>query len=256
MSSNSFTILGSSSGNPNPNRACSGYLLQVGESLSLIDCGGGVTSSFLRQGFDPLRLDRIFISHSHSDHAGEVALVIQMLHVLNSNRTLTVYLPDEFVEPFENYLNAVYLIKENLRLEIVIEGYSEGFIYDDLFRLRAIANSHLAAQGRLVKKLNLPNRMQCHSFEIGIADKRLFYSSDIGSFDDIRDCLADLDYALIESTHVDVEQVLQHARNSSVKRYVLTHLGTDDEVAGLESAVAASALSNITLAEDGVILEL
>ena len=71
--------------------------MQVGESLNLIDCGGGVTSSFLRQGFDPLRLDRVFVSHTHSDHVGELTLVIQMLHVLNSNQRLTVYLPDEFI---------------------------------------------------------------------------------------------------------------------------------------------------------------
>ena len=256
MTSSSFTILGSSSGSPNPNRACSGYLLQVGESLSLIDCGGGVTSSFLRQGFDPLRLDRVFISHTHSDHVGELALVIQMLHVLNSNRKLTVYLPDEFVEPFESYLNAVYLIKERLRLDLVIEGYSDGFVFDESFRLRAIANSHLVGLEPVIEKLGLVNKMQCHSFEIETGDKRLFYSADIGSFDDIRDCLINLDYALIETTHVDIEQILEHARSSSVKRYVLTHLGTDDEVAKLKSAIAAAGLSNIVVAEDGMRLKL
>jgi len=256
VSSNSFTILGSSSGSPNPNRACSGYLLQVGESLSLIDCGGGVTSSFLRQGFDPLKLDRVFISHTHSDHVGELTLVIQMLHVLNSNRRLTIYMPDEFIEPFECYLNAVYLIRERLRLEIVIEGYSDGFVFDESFRLRAIANSHLVGLESVIKGLGLPNKLQCHSFEIDTGDKRLFYSADIGSFDDIRDYLIDLDYALIETTHAEVEQILQYARSSSVKSYLLTHLGTDDEVAKLISATAAAGLSNVTVAEDGMRLEL
>lgn len=255
MTSNSFTILGSSSGSPNPNRACSGYLLHVGESLSLIDCGGGVTSSFLRQGFDPLRLDRVFISHTHSDHVGELTLVIQMLHVLNSNRKLTIYMPNEFVGPFENYLNAVYLIRERLRLEITIEGYSDGFVFDESFRLRAIANSHLIGLKSVIKEFGLSNKMQCHSFEIETGNKRLFYSSDVGSFDDIRDYLIDLDYALIETTHTDTRQILEHVRNSSVKKYVLTHLGTDDEVAELKSAVAAADLSNVLVAEDGMRLE-
>ena len=142
MSSNSLTILGSSSGMPNPNRACSGYLLQTGESLSLIDCGGGVTSSFLRCGFDPLKLDRIFISHTHSDHVAELSLFIQMLHVMQANRKITLYLPDEFVDPFNAYLTAVYIIKDHMKVQFEVNGYSDGFLFDEAFKLRAIANSH------------------------------------------------------------------------------------------------------------------
>ena len=56
MSQNRMVILGSSSGNPSPTRATSGYILEVDSRLSLIDCGGGVCSSFLRRGFDPLEI--------------------------------------------------------------------------------------------------------------------------------------------------------------------------------------------------------
>ncbi len=112
--SDSITILGSSSGMPQPDRACSGYLLQTGESLSLFDCGGGVVSLFLRCGFDPMKLDRIFVSHAHSDHVAELTLLIQTLHGLNHDRQVQLYLPEEFVAPFEAYLPAVYLLKERL----------------------------------------------------------------------------------------------------------------------------------------------
>jgi hypothetical protein len=145
MSGNSFTILGSSSGLPQAGRACSGYLLQTGESLSLIDCGGGVTSSFLRSGFDPLKLDRIFISHTHSDHCCELSLVIQMLHVLKSTRRLDIFIPDEFVRPFLAYLNAVYLFPQHVAPALNIQGYADGFVYRGPgFELTALANQHLA----------------------------------------------------------------------------------------------------------------
>ena len=132
----SFTVLGSSSGLPQANRACSGYVLQTRESVSLIDCGGGVTSSFLRCGFDPGCLDRIFISHTHSDHCCELSLVIQMLHVLGSERRLDIYLPDEFVRPFLTYLNAVYMFPQHVKPNLHLHGYADGFSYQgDHFKL-------------------------------------------------------------------------------------------------------------------------
>jgi len=252
----SFTILGSSSGMPHPHRACSGYVLQVGESLNLIDCGGGVASSFLRCGFDPLKLDRIFISHTHSDHVAELTLFIQMLHVLEAGRRLAVYVPDEFVDRFEDYLEAVYLFGPRLRLDLEIHGYGDGLVIDEGFRLIAIANSHIAKLAPYLRENNLRNKMQCYSFKIEVNDRSLLYSADIGSFDDIRGCLDGLDYALVETTHVDVGEIIEHARTSTVKQYILTHLGNDDEAAGIDKRVRAAGITNMLLAADGMRLDL
>lgn len=256
MAESSLTILGSSSGLPQAERACSGYLLQVGESLNLIDCGGGVCSSFLRCGFDPFKLDRVFVSHTHADHVCELTLVIQMLHVLQTGRKLQIYLPDEFLTPFWSYLNAVYMFRDRLKLELDVHGYGDGFLFDDQFRLTAIANSHHAKLAEDVVRLGLPNRLQCHSFRIEIGDHSLFYSADLGSLEDIRDHLENLDYAIIESTHIDVEELIDHARSSTVKKYILTHLGSADEVALLQQQISAAGADNIGIAADGMRLEL
>ena len=58
MSGSVFIVLGSSSGMPKANRACAGYALQVGGGLSVMDCGGGVCSSFLKAGLDPCDIER------------------------------------------------------------------------------------------------------------------------------------------------------------------------------------------------------
>jgi len=253
VSGNSFTVLGSSSGSPQANRACSGYVLQTGESLSLIDCGGGVCSSFLRCGFDPLKLDRIFVSHTHSDHVCDLVLIIQMLHVLRTERRLDVYLPDEFVAPFRSYLNAVYLLSDRIRLTLRIHAYSDGYVYkDDQFKLTAVGNTHQAGAEEDIARLGLPNKMQCHSFRIDVGDRSLFYSADIGSFEDIRDHLVNLDYALVETTHVDLEYLFDHMRSSTVRQYVLTHLGDDEEVAELRGQIEKASLTNVSLAHDGL----
>ncbi len=257
MSAATFTVLGSSSGLPQANRACSGYLLQTGESLSLIDCGGGVTSSFLRCGFDPMKLDRVFISHTHSDHCCELSLMIQLLHVRGSTRPLEVFVPDEFVRPFMSYLNAVYMFPQHVAPALRIYGYADGFAYrGDGFELTAIANFHLEKARELVEQYDVPNKCQCHSFKITTDNAALFYSADLASLDDISDRLEDLDYAIIESTHIDLDALFDHARESTVRRYILTHLGGDDEVAQLHAKIETSGLDNFLLAADGLRLDM
>ena len=257
MSLNSFTVLGSSSGLPQAGRACSGYLLQTGESLSLIDCGGGVTASFLRCDFDPLKLDRIFISHTHSDHCGELTLVIQMLHVLRSARPLEIFVPDEFVRPFLAYLNAVYLFPQHVSPQLRIHGYADGFHYRGPgFDLTAVANQHLGKAAEIIEQYDIPNRMQCHSFLIGTPATSLLYSADIANFGELEPLLGGLKFALIESTHIGLEQLLDYARTAPSGQFILTHLGGEADVQSLEDRIKSASVSNVTLAYDGLRLEL
>ncbi len=258
MAGNSFTILGSGSGLPQPDRACSGYLLKTGESLSLFDCGSGVLSSFLRCAFDPKKLDRVFISHAHSDHVSDLSMLIQMLHGLSVERRLDVFLPGEFVEPFEAYLNSVYLIRDRLRLDLVMREYTEGLVRDDDFMLTAIANSHIATPkfAAPIERNNLPNKMQSYSFKIEMGEKSVLYSADIGSFDDIVGHLSGVDIAVVEAAHIDMQHLFAYARESDVGQYVLTHLGNGEILAQLQRQVADSGLENVVFAEDGMRLEL
>ncbi|TFH60350.1 MAG: ribonuclease Z, partial [Candidatus Zixiibacteriota bacterium] len=215
---------------PQANRASSGYLLKTGKSLSLIDCGGGVTSSFLRRGFDALDIDRIFISHTHPDHVTELPFVIQLIHLNQRTEPLDVYLPADFVAPFRQFLQALYIIEERLPFPLNIVGYEIGFEYDNEFKLAAIGNKHLHAYSQIVGELDLPNKMQCCSFDMKIGDKTVFYSSDIATNDDVRPNLDGKDLVLLESTHIDLAEFVKHASTISVGRFVITHLGTQREV--------------------------
>ena len=185
MPENAFIILGVSSGMPQPGQACSGYVLRTGSELSLIDCGGGISAAFVSNGFDPLQVERIFISHTHPDHVSDLPLFIQMVYLAGRKDPVDIYLPEEFVEPFENYLRAVYLIREKLPFKLNILGYESGVIYEGNFKLTAIGNRHLQEYAPFIEKYGLPNRMQCHSFDIEVAGRTLFYSADVFDLEDI-----------------------------------------------------------------------
>lgn len=60
-------VAGSSPAFPNPGVACSGYVVEEGDTRILLDCGHGVGAS-LRTMLDPRDLSAILITHMHPDH--------------------------------------------------------------------------------------------------------------------------------------------------------------------------------------------
>jgi ribonuclease BN (tRNA processing enzyme) len=50
----------------------SGYLVEAPNRLFLLDCGPTTLLAMKRAGFDPRRLDVIFLSHLHGDHFGGI----------------------------------------------------------------------------------------------------------------------------------------------------------------------------------------
>jgi len=251
-----LTVIGSGGGMPLPDRATSGYVLEVDGRLTLIECGGGVCSSFRRCGFDPLAVERVFISHSHSDHCCELSLFFQMQLLSGREGNLPLYLPEEFVEPFRNWLLAVNLFPGRYPSDVELIGYSDGFRFDDEFVLTAIGNRHLQGLAEWIEKLGLPNRMQCHSFVIEVDGKRLFYSSDVWDLDDVVPHIAGVDLAIVEAAHVEIEPLLEVVGAGGPQKLLLSHLGEAEEVEKIRRAIEKRGQDNVTIARDGIKLSL
>ena len=62
-----LTVLGKSPSWQDAGGACSGYLLQDGETTVLLDCGNGIFGK-LRQFVDYVDVDAVVLSHLHADH--------------------------------------------------------------------------------------------------------------------------------------------------------------------------------------------
>jgi len=104
-----LTVLGKYGPFPAPGGACSGYLVQDGNTRVLIDCGNGVLSR-LQQVCALTELDAIVISHLHSDHYCDMlilkyALDIMAARSIRQDNPLPVYLP---ASPFEDFFKMAY----------------------------------------------------------------------------------------------------------------------------------------------------
>ena len=93
-----LTVLGRYGPYPRAGGACSGYLVEEGDTKILLDCGSGVLSR-LQQFSSVQTLDAIILSHLHADHMGDVLILRYYLQIEQARgrmdkRPLPVYLPD------------------------------------------------------------------------------------------------------------------------------------------------------------------
>lgn len=71
-----ITCLGTGCPEPNPRRASSGYLIETGDDVILMDCGGGVFDRLIQSGKKPSDITHLFFTHLHSDHMMDYARLV------------------------------------------------------------------------------------------------------------------------------------------------------------------------------------
>lgn len=79
------------------------------------------------------------------------------------------------------------------------------------------------------------NLGECYSFEIKYDTKKIVYSADIGSLDDLRFC-GGADVLIAEVTHVDVGELFAAAETWRIGTVILTHIGPEFNTEGLAGA--------------------
>lgn len=67
-SNNRLYILGAGTPTPTPTRFGSAYVLDVGGSKIMFDCGPAATSKLVQSGLWPTEIDNLFFTHHHFDH--------------------------------------------------------------------------------------------------------------------------------------------------------------------------------------------
>lgn len=81
-------MVGSGTAAPDAERACSGYLVEAGSTLLLLDCGPGVVQHLARFGLTWQRITHLALSHFHTDHIGDVPMLFFALrHGMAPGRT-------------------------------------------------------------------------------------------------------------------------------------------------------------------------
>src|SRR5690606_2074558 len=70
-----LTCIGTGTAAPEPDRVCSGYLLEGHGLRMLFDCGPGVVHRMAQLGVDWQSITHLCLTHFHNDHIGDVPML-------------------------------------------------------------------------------------------------------------------------------------------------------------------------------------
>ena len=174
------TILGTGAAYPEVNQACSGYLVEEGNTRLLVDCGTGVLSN-LQQFLDLLDVSDIVITHMHADHFFDLIPYRYALYYGIEN-------PD-------NHKPCLYLPPDGIKaLYQVVSPFAEtDSFFHDVFNVSEYDPKSSLQLGNLVLQF-APVTHYIPTYGISItSDKKLAYSSDAGLCPGLKQVAKDAD---------------------------------------------------------------
>ena len=208
-----ISIFGSCSGTlPFDGRHHTAFAITVNDRTYWFDAGENSSYTAYLMGVDLLSISDIFISHPHMDHIGGLGNLLWNIRKLSTQSGtlpyfggVSVYSPN--LETLSGILTTLKHTEGNYQTD-----YSTAFhkITDSVLlenqdvKVEAIHNHHLP---------QTDDGWQSFSFRITAENKRLIYSGDIHSIEDLSEFLKDgCDTLFIETGHHDAEVICKRIR--------------------------------------------
>jgi len=253
-----ITVLGKSPSWQDAGGACSGYLVDDGETQALIDCGSGVFSK-LRTVGDYADLDAIVVSHMHADHFIDLIPFACGLTYAprDARRRPQLHLPPGGSEQLDTLVRGA--------------GHS-GDLISGAFALREYDPAGAVTIGSLhVRFQAVPHFIPTYAIELRSAarpERRFTYGADHRATDALDAFAAATDLLLLEATmahpeadreglrgHMTPAQAGALAARCGAQRLVLTHI-SDELDAEWALAQARSAFDGrLDIAREGAVYD-
>lgn len=216
-----LTIVGSSPAYPNPDGACSGYLVESRDARLLVDCGHGVTG-ILQTIVGLERLSGIIISHMHPDHFFDL-VPLKYGFRFQSIPSVPLLLPPGGRDLLHRLQAAIDEQEDFFAESFQLSEYDpEKDIHVGDLRIQFAHTQHFipAYAMRFSRRSNTA--------------RSLFYSSDTAWSDEVVELARGATLALVEATRVEKGKVGPYghltgleagelARAAGIERLILTH---------------------------------
>jgi ribonuclease BN (tRNA processing enzyme) len=221
----------------------SGYLIEAGQRLFLLDCGPTSLLAMKRAGFDPVALEAIFLTHLHGDHFGGIPFFfIEYLYQRSRTRPLIIAGPAGAEERIRDLFQLMYAAKDLPAVEFHL--------------LEPEKSAHVA--GIEIFCFRVPHQVNDVSLALKASydGKRILFSGDSAWTERFIDEARGVDLFLCECTfydqgngnHIRYLILEPNLPRLKCKRVLLTHLG--EEMLARRNELAAAC------AEDGMVIDI
>jgi ribonuclease Z len=249
-----LTFIGTGSGKTSLKRFHSSILLSSSKTNLLIDSGDGISKALLSCAVRFNDIDSILLTHLHADHYAGLPSLITQMKMNKRKNPLTIYLHKSLEETVKNFLLASYVFPERLGFEIdfkPIEANKNVSISDELV-FQLFPNSHLAELREFKKYSSLS--YFAGSVLFSYKDKKVFYTSDLGSAADlINPEIFGLNLIIIETTHLTPSELEKILTDLSPRSVIFTHIsdGQESELKTVQKNLVKKSSIKSFIAKDG-----
>lgn len=250
-----LTVLGCWSPYPIPGGACSGYLIEYGETSLMLDAGNGSFSQ-LQKHIDYSRLAAVIVTHLHPDHYLDLfCLRHAITDAIRDGRRpgpLALFLPQQPAAEYQE-----------------LSRYTDAFIINPIERLPLIdVGAEIKAYQSRVGILQLqftPNEHPLPAYAVAIdcGQGRLVFSGDTAPTKELVTLANKADLFLCEASgldqdrdfargcHLTARQAGKIARDAQVGQLLITHFYPQYDLKTLQAQAAAGFGSHVLLAVEG-----
>ena len=233
-----LTVLGKSPSWQDAGGACSGYLIEEGDTAVLVDCGNGVFSK-LRERIDYVDVDAVVLSHLHADH---------FLDLVPYSYALT-YAPRQQPVPVDRWPGTDWPARPMLHappgtrdlFRRVVGAWGNEDLIEKAFELREYDPAEEIEIGPIrISFQPVPHFTETFAMRISSTNGsgRIVYGADCSPTDALADFARDADLMLVEATlprpertgmrgHLTPEEAGGHAKGAAAKRLLLVHISDE-----------------------------
>lgn len=203
----------------------SSYLYRLDGATLLIDCGEPVSRSFKATGLSYETIDRIFLSHLHSDHVGGLFMLLQGFWLEQRRQQLTIHLPGDAIPAIKSMLNAAYLFAEVLPFPLHFEPLTpQTPVTIGAVQVTPYRTTHLDSLKKHFQA-KYPGDYAAYCFQIVAGKRRIAHSADIGTPEDLEPLLREpVDLLVCELAHFEPEELFAYLRKKKLGQILFTHL--------------------------------
>jgi ribonuclease BN (tRNA processing enzyme) len=233
-----LTVLGKSPSWQDADGACSGYLIEEGDTCLLVDCGNGVFGK-LRRYRDYGAVDAVVISHLHADHFLDLVPYAYALTYAPKRQPVPMQRWPGDPDPKKPRLICPPGSREAFRR--IVGTWGNDDLIENAFVLEEYGPDDTPDVGGMrISFRHVPHFTETFALSIEPANGggRLAYGADSSPNDLVVEFARGADLMIIEATlprpertgqrgHLTPREAGEHARAAGVKRVLLTHMSDE-----------------------------
>jgi ribonuclease BN (tRNA processing enzyme) len=246
-----FILTGTASGMPVSDRRHASLVIEAAGMRTLVDAGEGTVAALRAAGLALDSIHRVIITHTHADHVTGLPMLLQAMYLAGRTKPLVVNVPPGRVQWFREWLRGMYIFAEKWCFDFQVQQYGDTETTGDL-HIAPFANRHLENVRELAARHDVP--AGSYSLHVSGSDGAAVISSDIASVEDIAATAAGCDLLIVDSTHVEQDEIYALAAAQPSLHIICTHVPPEleHELPRLRDRSVRDAQGRVLYAYDGM----